>query len=314
MYSAPPGVYPRAGFAPPPGGSYRELNTLPGGYPRQMGYYDGIPDDGCCGMNGGALCGQGQIAEQQWTYVGHGRGTHHCAPTYVFVGQGAGAWAREEKYFPNPRSYSCLWLLAGILCFLATLAAAVLLSSLFASPELGLPAIFSGAAQHVHGHLRHAAHHIHGAASAAAHHLHSAASAAHGAVMTHAPGVLEAAGRHATNLGHHAHSLAQSAHSAIKEHGPGVWEHVKHGANVAAEHAGNAASAAHGALREHGPGVWEHVKSGAAVAAHHAGNAARAAHGAVQEHGPGVWDHVKNGASTLADHASSAASPVSTPQ
>lgn len=218
---------------------------------------------------------QNRIAEQQWTYVGEGRGTHHCAPEYVYVGQGAGAWLREEKYFASPKSYRCLWILAGLACFLLTMAIVLGLSALLGQEGVG--DWLRGAGHHVHGHLSRAGQHIHGAASAA-----------HGHIKEHGPGYLDHLKNGAHAVGHHAGNAARAVHGAVKEHGPGVWEHVK-----------NASHKVHNAVKEHGPGVLEHVKG----AGSQVGDA-------VKEHGPGVWEGVKNGASSVHNTIREGASTV----
>jgi len=227
------------------------------------------------------------IQEQQWTYVGAGRGTHHLVPEYVYVGNGAGSWAREEKYFPDPRSYRCLWILAGLASFCLALLISIGLAALLSQSGVG-------------DWLSHAGHHVHGHLSNAGTHIGNAAHALHGHIKKHAPGVIEHVKNGAGVVAHHVGNAAKTVHGKVKEHAPGVWEHVKNH-SVAAGHA------IHGAVKEHGPGVWENVKKGSSAAAHHAGNAARATHGAIQEHGPGVVEGIKNGASSITNQAGQAA-------
>jgi len=221
--------------------------------------------DACCFVpNSCKSVEQSRVAEQQWTYVGEGRGTHHCAPEYVYAGYGAGAWLQEEKYVASPRSYKRLWILAGLACFLLTLTLILVTAALLGQEGVG--DWLRGAGHHVHGHLSRVGEHVRGAASAV-----------HGHIKEHGPGYIEHLKNGAKAVGHHVGNAARAVHGAVKEHGPGVWTHVK-----------NASHAAHDAFKEHGPGVWEHVK-----------NASSAVHGAVKEHGPDVLEHVKNGASSV---------------
>lgn len=209
----------------------------------------------------------GTVAEQQWTFVGQGQGSHHCVPQYVYAGEGAGAWEAQERHFVDPRAkdrvrrLQTVGVIGGCLVLLAlSIASAVYLDN------YGAPEPFERFAKHAHHHLSTAGQHIGGHLNTVGQHIGNAAKVVHGHVVHH----------------------GGNAWNAVQEHAPGVWEKVKH-------HTGNAVNA----VKEHGPGVWEHVKN-ASVAV------GSAAHGAITEHGPGVWDHVTNATQKTVATASAA--------
>jgi len=265
-YTAAPGPVYQGGLGPGPvyqGPPQAPLiSTYANGGARQPNFNTEPTGPGSCCMG---MCDDdgGPVAEQQWTFVGQGRGSHHCVPQYVFAGEGAGAWAREERYFVDPRAKDrvrCLWTLAGIICCLvSTILSISLAVHLW---QHGAPEWLEGFGHHAHHHLSQVGHHIGNAAKVVHGHVVHHGGNAVNAVKHHAPGVWE-------GVKHHTNRAA----NAVKEHGPGVWEHVKN-ASVAV------GTAAHGAVKEHGPGVWEHIKNGSKAAVSHAGNAATAVQGA----------------------------------
>jgi len=204
------------------------------------------------------------VAEQQWTFVGQGRGSHNCVPQYVYAGEGVGAWAREERYFVDTRAKDrarCLQTAAGILCCLLLFALSIaLVVHLYNN---GVPEWLEVFGKHAHHHL-----------SNAGQHLGNAARVVHGHVVHHGGNAVNAIKKHAPGVWEHVKHHATNAANVVKEHGPGVWEHVKN-ASVAV------GSAAHGAIRDHGPGVWEHVKNASKTAAGHAATAATAVQGSI---------------------------------
>lgn len=267
-----PGAFPPRG---PGGFSYRELQTMPmhpvtytqSSLPPRLDSFSDRPGNGpsCCGLDTNCL-DAGQIAEQQWTHVGEGRGTHQFAPTYIYAGEGAGSWIREEKFFPNQHRNNCLWVLAGLCCCLLVLVPIVVLL-------IDHGGDLMGTAQHVHkrvsDHLGNAADHVNNGVSTIAGHVSNAAQAVHSAVKENAPGVLD-------GLKTHAGKAAEAVNGAVKEHAPGLLEKAKNGAQTVASHAGNAAKAAHDAAKEHGPRVVEHVQNGLKSLADQAGQPAQA--------------------------------------